>query len=195
MSNASNATISNADGTGTIVNDDAAASFSIDNVSHNEGDSGTSSYVFTVTKTGSTALGSSVNFETVDGTATVADNDYQANSGTLTFAANETSKQITVLVNGDATFESNETFTVHLSNASNATISNPDGIGTIVNDDAAPSFSIDDVTHNEGDSGTTSYVFTVTKTGSTELSASVDFQTVDGTATWRATTTRPITGR
>src|SRR5947207_10585466 len=96
-------------------------------------------------------------FQTVDGTATVADSDYQANSGTLNFAANETSKQVTVLVNGDTTFEASEAFTVHLSNATGATISDADGTGTIINDDAAPSFSIDDVTHNEGDAGTTSY--------------------------------------
>src|SRR5438034_1257504 len=183
LSNASGATISDADGTGTIVNDEAAPSFAIDDVTHNEGNAGTTSYVFTVTKTGPTGLSASVDFQTVDGTATVADNDYQANSGTLTFAANETTKQITVLVTGDTTFETDESFTVDLSNASGATISHPDGIGTIVNDDFAPTISIDDVSHNEGNSGTTSYVLTVTKTGNTELSASVDFQTVDGSAT------------
>ena len=105
-----------------------------------------------------------MDYATANGTATLADNDYQANSGTLTFAANETTKQITVLVNGDTTFETDETFTVHLSDAG-ATISTADGTGTIVNDDAAPSFSIDNVSHNEGNSGTTAYVFTVTKTG------------------------------
>src|SRR5437764_12886102 len=94
----------------------------------------------------------------------------------LRFAANETTKRIKVWVNGDTTFELSETFTVHLSNAIGATISNADGTGTIVNDDTAPSFAIDDVTHNEGNAGTTSYVFTVTKTGSTMLSSSVDFQ-------------------
>src|SRR5204862_2909818 len=101
LSNPSNATISHADGTGTIVNDDAAPSFSIDDVSHNEGNSGTTSFVFTVTKTGPTGLSASVDFQTADGTATVTDNDYQATNGTLTFAANETTKQITVFVNGD----------------------------------------------------------------------------------------------
>src|SRR5205814_6829945 len=122
LSAAVNATISTADGTGTIVNDDAAPSLSIDDVTHNEGNAGTTAYVFTVTKTGSTGLSASVAFQTVDGTATVADNDYQANSGTLSFAANETTKEITVLVNGDTRFEADETFTVHLSNAANATI-------------------------------------------------------------------------
>ena len=159
LSNASGATISDADGTGTIVNDDAAPSLAIDDVSHSEGDAGTTSYVFTVTKTGTTALSASVDFQTVDGTATGADSDYQSNSGTLTFAANETTKQITLLVNGDARFEADEAFTVHLSNVSGGTISDTDGTGSIVNDDAAPSFAIDDVSHSEGDAGTTSYVF------------------------------------
>src|SRR5204863_140419 len=132
LSAAVNATISTADGTGTIVNDETAPIFTIDNVSHNEGNSGTTSYVFTVTKAGNTGLSASVNFQTVDGTATVADNDYQVNSGTLSFAANETTKQITVLVNGDTKFEASETFTVHLSGAVNATIGTADGTGTIV---------------------------------------------------------------
>src|SRR5207244_2019590 len=127
LSNAIGATISNADGTGTIINDDAAPSFSIDEVTHDEGDAGTTTYVFTMTKTGSTGLSASVDFQTVDGTAMVADNDYQANSGTLNFAANETTKQITVLVDGDTKFEPDEAFTVHLSNASGATISDADG--------------------------------------------------------------------
>src|SRR5439155_313973 len=133
--------------------------------------------------TGSTGVSASVNFQTVDGAGTVVDNDYQANSGTLNFAANETSKQITVLVTGDTRFEADETFTAHLGNAVNATISNADGIGTIVNDDSMPSFSIDNVSHNEGNSSTTLLVAIAIKTGSTGVSASVDFQTVDGAAT------------
>ena len=182
LSNSSNATISDADGTGTITNDDAAPSFAIDDVTHDEGDAGTTSYTFTVTKTGSTALSSSVDYETVNGTA-VAPGDFTAIPATpLTFGPTDTTMQVTVLVNGDTTFEANEAFTVHLSNASGATISDADGTGTITNDDAAPSFSIDDVTHDEGDAGTTSYTFTVTKTGSTALSSSVDYETVNGTA-------------
>src|SRR5205814_8027068 len=66
----------------------------------------------------------SVDFQTLDGAATVVDNDYQANTGTITFAPEETSKQITVLVNGDTKFESDEDFIVHLSNPINATIVN-----------------------------------------------------------------------
>src|SRR4030095_14517974 len=177
------ATISDGSGTGTVTNDDSQPSFSIDDVTHNEGNAGTTTYTFTVTKTGSTALSSSVNFATQDGTATTADSDYQANSGTLNFAAADTTKQITVLVNGDAKFEGDEAFTVQLAGAIGATISDGSGTGTVTNDDSQPSFSIDDVTHNEGNAGTTTYTFTVTKTGSTALSSSVNFATQDGTAT------------
>jgi CSLREA domain-containing protein len=161
-----------------------APSFSIDDVTHDEGNSGTTTYTFTVTKSGSTALSSSVDFTTQDGTALVSDNDYQLSTGTLNFGPTETTKTITVLVNGDVKFENTEAFNVHLSNPSGVTISDADGTGTITNDDAAPTFTIDDVTHLEGNSGITSYTFTITKAGSTEVNASVDYATEDGTATW-----------
>ncbi|MDT7541848.1 MAG: hypothetical protein QOE33_1752 [Acidobacteriota bacterium] len=158
-------------------------SFSVDDVTHNEGNSGTTSYIFTVTKTGATNLAASVDINTVDGTATTADGDYQSNSDTLTFAANETTKQFTVLVNGDTTFESNEAFTVHLSNASGASITDADGTGTITNDDAAPSFSIGDVFVSEPQSGTSNATFTVTLSAPMTTTVSVDYATADGTAT------------
>src|SRR2546430_2734648 len=183
LSGATGATINDADGTGTITNDDTAPTFAIDDVTHNEGNAGTTTYTFTVAKTGGTAFSSTVNFTTQDGTATIADSDYQLSTGTLNFAATDTTKTITVLVNGDTKFETDEAFTVHLSGATGATISDADGLGTITNDDAAPTLAIDDVTHNEGNTGTTSYTFTVTKTGSTGLSSSVNFTTQDGTAT------------
>jgi hypothetical protein len=97
-----------------FVNDDAQPSFSISDVTQNEGDAGTTNFTFTVTKTGATGLASSVQFQTVDGTATVADNDYAFQSGTLNFGPADTAMQVTVLVNGDATVEPNEAFTVHL---------------------------------------------------------------------------------
>src|SRR5437870_3150633 len=119
----------------TITNDDTAPTFSIDDVTHQEGDTGTTSFVFTVTKTGSTELSSQVDFTTQDVSATTGDNDYVLNAGTLNFSSSDTTKTITVLVNGDVAVEPDETFTVHLSNATNATISDADGTGTITNDD------------------------------------------------------------
>jgi hypothetical protein len=83
-------------------------------------------------------------------------------------------------VNGDTTAEPNETFFVDLTNPANATIEDGEGLGTIVDDDSA-SFSINDVRQAEGNSGTTDFVFTVTKTGTTNNTTTVDFATSDGT--------------
>lgn len=112
-------------------------SFSIDDVTHQEGDSGTTNFVFTVTKTGSTTVATSVNYTTVNGSATTGDNDYTSTSGTVSFGPSVTTQQITVMVNGDATVEPDEAFTVHLDTPVNASIADPDGTGTITNDDAA----------------------------------------------------------
>ena len=57
--------------------------------------------------------------------------------------------------------EADERFFVNLSNPSNGTIADGQGLGTIVNDDPLPKLSIDSVSHSEGDSGTTTYTFTV----------------------------------
>ncbi|MGH7321116.1 MAG: Calx-beta domain-containing protein, partial [Candidatus Rokuibacteriota bacterium] len=90
-----------------------------------------------------------VQYATADGTAT-AGSDYTAISLTpLTFAPGETSKPVTVLVNGDTSTEPNETFFVNLSSATNATIADSQGLGTITNDDAA-SGSITVVSPNGG---------------------------------------------
>jgi Ca2+-binding RTX toxin-like protein len=142
LSNATNgATISDNQGVGTITNDDGAAiagSVSINDITISEGNSGTKEATFTVTRSGGTAA-FAVNFATSNGTATVADNDYAASSGTLHFGANENAKTISVTVNGDTRVEGNETFNVALSNATNgATISDGQGVGTITNDDGAP---------------------------------------------------------
>jgi Calx-beta domain/FG-GAP-like repeat len=113
--------------------------FSIDSVARAEGNAGANTpFVFTVTKTGTTTLTTFVDFMTQDGTATLADNDYQLSSGTLKFASDQATQTITVVVIGDNTVEPDETFTVHLSNAISATIATADGTGTIIDDDAAP---------------------------------------------------------
>ena len=180
LSNAANGAISDGQGLGTITNDDAEPSLSISDVTLSEGNSGTTSFSFTVTKSGTSELSSSVNYQTSDGTA-FQPGDYQSKSGTLTFAASEANKQITVLVAGDNTYEGNENFTVNLSNASGATIGDDEGVGAINNDDALPSFAIDDVTMNEGTgSAATAFTFTVTRNGATELPATVDFAAANG---------------
>jgi Calx-beta domain/Carboxypeptidase regulatory-like domain/Domain of unknown function (DUF4214) len=117
---------------------DVPPSLSIDDVSQFEGNSGPTFFVFTVTRTGDTSAQTDVDFQTQDGTATVGGNDYQANSGTASFPVGFTAATITVVVNGDTTPESDETFTVNLSNPTlGVTISKAVGTGTIQDDDSA----------------------------------------------------------
>ena len=78
--------------------------------------------------------------------------DYTAAGGTLTFAPGETTKNILLVAIDDIDMESNETFTVTLSNATGGvTINDPLAVATIVDDDASRLVTIDDVTTVEGD--------------------------------------------
>ena len=86
-----------------------------------EGNSGSSNASFTVTLSAASGQTVTVAFATSNGTAT-AGSDYTATNGTLSFAAGETSKTIPVAVLGDTVNEPNETFTLTLSAATNATI-------------------------------------------------------------------------
>lgn len=140
LSSPSGATISRATATGTIRNDDTAAALptlSIADASKSEGNSGTSTMAFTVTLSKASTTPVTVKYATSNGTAT-AGSDYTAASGTLSFAAGETSKTASVAITGDATVEPNETFTVTLSAPSGATLSRAAATGTILNDDTTP---------------------------------------------------------
>jgi hypothetical protein len=159
-----------------IADNDAAPTFSIDDVTMSEGNAGTTNYVFTVTKSGSTELTSSVLFATADGTATLSGNDYQSNSDTLVFAANDTTQQLSVNVAGDLNVEPNETFFVNLSGATNATISDSQGVGTINNDDADPAVvAVEFSSYFEDETQT--LTVGVTRTGDTSGTTTVDYST------------------
>ena len=140
----------------TITDDDPTPSLSISNASQAEGNSGSSNLTFTVTLSAASAQAVTVNYATFDGTATTADNDYTASSGTLTFAPGETSQTFTVAVVGDTKAEPNETFTVSLNSPHNATLGTASAIGTIINDEnAAPVAVADSLTVAEGGTATT----------------------------------------
>src|SRR5262249_37478955 len=111
----------------------AVPSITINDATVTEGNTGSTNATFTVTLSAASSQPVSVQYATLDGTAT-AGSDYQAQSGTLTFAPGETSKSITVAVIGDRLAEPNETFSVNLSGATNAGIAVHQGHGTILND-------------------------------------------------------------
>src|SRR5205814_2272458 len=160
LSSAVAATIADGQALGTIHDNSPLPALSINNVSQNEGNSGTTTFNFTVTLSPASGRTVTVNYNTANATAT-APSDYTATSGTLTFNPGDTTKTITVTVNGDATLEIDETFFVNLSAAVNANITDNQGQGTIVNDDGT-TISVNNEAQNEGNSGTTSFIFTVT---------------------------------
>ena len=102
----------------------------------NEGNSGTSIMKFKVTLDHSSSETIKIKYRTADMTA-IAGNDYVATQGTLTFQPGQTSKYISVTINGDTRNESNEKFKVLLSNPSNVLLADKTGVGTIKNDDAS----------------------------------------------------------
>ena len=109
----------------------------VNDVSVTEGHTGTAQATFTVTLSPANPSQTvNVNYATANGTAT-AGSDYVAATGTLTFDPSVTSRTISVVINGDATYEPNETFVVNLSQPVNAVIGDAQGAGTILNDDQA----------------------------------------------------------
>src|SRR5262249_5528211 len=145
--------------------------------------SGTTTFSFTVSLSAASSQAISVNYATADGTAATADNDYTAASGTLTIPAGNLSGTVSVSVTGDTKSEPNETFDVNLTGAVNTVMTDSMGLGTILNDDGVPSISISDVTASEGNSGTTSFDFTVSLSTTSSQTITVDYATSDGTAT------------
>jgi hypothetical protein len=197
LSNVTGATLgSQTTATLTINEDDAQPTISINDVSQSEGNSGTTNFSFTVSLSNPTTQTVTVNYASSNGTATTADNDYQAVGSTLlTFNPLETSKPVTLLVNGDTTFEPDETFFVNLSGASAATIADGQGQGTIVNDDVAPpsgTLQFSSATFSQGEGAGTATI-TVTRTGGSFGAASVQFSNpAGGTATGGASCTAGV---
>jgi hypothetical protein len=118
----------------------------------------TSTVTIDVTRAGGADGAASVDFATADGTAIAgAGNDYTGQSGTLTWADGDAAtKQIVVTILNNAVFETDETFTVNLTNATGASLSTPSTTTiTITNDDTAPAFAFSVVSMIEGITGTT----------------------------------------
>jgi chitinase len=156
-------------------------------ISLNEGNAGTTSFAFPVTLSNAPPSDVTVVIATSDGTATVADNDYQPLTQTLTFSpGGALTQNVTVLVNGDTTVESDETFNVTLSNATGgATITTANSTGTILNDDSAvgvPVLSIGNVTLQEGNDGVGTFSFLITLSQASTEQITVAYATANGSA-------------
>jgi Ca2+-binding RTX toxin-like protein len=148
-----------------------------------EGDSGTTSFVFTVTRSGDTSGTTAVDYAVTGNGDSAADAaDFAGSilpSGRVTLDPGETSKVIAIEVNGDTAVESDEGFAVTLSGAAGGTISTDTAAGTIVNDDVTPLPTLEiaarEAKRKEGNSGNTRFTFTVTRRGDTSGTTTVDY--------------------
>ena len=107
----------------------------IDNVTMDEGNSGTTAFNFTVSLSVAGTSTITVDYSTVDGVATSPDDYSSIANETLIFLPGVTTQTVTVDVVGDTAVESTETFTVVLSNPIGALISDATGLGVINDDD------------------------------------------------------------
>ncbi|HYO77919.1 MAG TPA: Calx-beta domain-containing protein, partial [Thermoanaerobaculia bacterium] len=182
LTNPANATIADAQGLGTIVNDDPQPTVTINDVALGEGNAGTTNFVFTLTLSAASGTDVTVNYTTAAGTAT-AGVDYTTQTGVATIGAGTLSTTITVPVTGDMIAEADETFFVNLTGATDATIADNQALGTILNDEAVPTVAINDISLAEGNAGTTNFTFTVTLSGASATDVTVNYTTANGTAT------------
>ena len=187
LSNPTNATLGDDTGEATITDDDAAPALSINDVAVTEG--GVAQ--FTIELDAVSGKDVSFNWATSDGTAT-AGSDYTARTNqSLTIAAGRQSAAVSVQTTDDGDDEANETFTVELSGASNATIGDAAGEATITDDDdpppppppppppVLPVASIDDAIVTEG--GQARFTVSLDKTWSDDVT--LTWGTSEGTAT------------
>jgi hypothetical protein len=180
------ATLGSPSATSLKIEDDDSLPLSVSDVSLAEGNSGITNFNFNVTLPQPSFRIVVVSYATIAGGTATSGNDYQLASGTLSFTTGETSKTVTVRVNGDPQNEPDETFLVQLSNPTNATLAKTQGTGTIINDDAvtAPTVQFNSSSYSISED-LTAAVVTVTRSGDTSGTATVDYATSNGTASQR----------
>ena len=167
------AKLADPEGVGTIADDEGPPEFSVVGGLGVEG----GDIEFRVRLSGARSRSSSVSYATDDLTA-MADEDYVAASGTLTFAPGESSRTVSVLLVEDEREEPEETFALRLSSATNARISNSRAHGTITDNDDPPRVSIGDAVGKEGESA----AFAVTLSAASGNQVWVVYETSDVTA-------------
>jgi hypothetical protein len=146
LSNPSGGVVVDGQGQATITDDDPAPQIIVEDCAAGEGHVGSGPCPFHLTLSNPSASSVSVNYATANGTAT-AGLDYTPAAGTVTFPALTTGPQtVNVSVLGDTAVEGDETLVLDLSNPSGATLPDPQGQGTILDDDA-PSLSLLELGH------------------------------------------------
>ncbi len=170
---------------GTIRNDDAQPSVSIADAASTQeppaiGQSTPAS--FSVTLSAASGLPVSVTWTTYDSSASSVQKDYKDSTGTLTFAPGETSKTIAIRVLGDSLYERTERFWTTLASATGATLGRDSALGTITDNDTAPTIHVDGITVAEPASGSVGANLRVWIERPSSLPVTFRWVPVDGTA-------------
>ena len=152
------------------VNDKAAA----------EGNTGSVNVVFNVKLSRASSSLVSLKFATVNGTAH-AGSDYAPATGTLTFTPGQTTKTVSVQVNGDLLDEPNETFFLNLSAPTGAVFGDAQGLCTVADDDSLPNLKINNVTMTEGNTSVNASL-TVNLSAPSGKTITVKFATANSSA-------------
>ncbi|UXI66242.1 hypothetical protein N4264_15955 [Tahibacter amnicola] len=161
----------------------------INDVSLNEGNTGTTSFTFTVSLSAPAGPGG-VTFDigTADDSA-VAPGDYATNSLTSqTIPSGSSTYSFTVNVNGDPDVETNEAFFVNVSTVTGANVTDGQGVGTVQNDDVPASADLAVTVVDSPDpvlaGNNLTYTVTVTNNGPDAASTVSLSDTLPGTLTF-----------
>jgi hypothetical protein len=166
------------------IHDDDFPKITVSDVSITEGNTGAVTASVQVSLSVKTAGDRvRVQYFTRDGTATVADGDYVAESGTLEFSDYQTVKTLSIIVNSDRRREPDQTFELVLRNPKNGTLADSVGVVTIVNDDTAlPTVYLASTSIWEGNSGARTATVQASLNHSTDYIVTANWQTRDGSA-------------
>jgi hypothetical protein len=153
----------------TIVNDEGVPVLSVADTSIAEGNAGGTRAVFVVSLSAPSDQPVSVDFATLDGTAIEATSDYVGRTGTLVIPAFTTSDTIGVTVTGNITCETDETFSLVLSNVVGAAAGDTVATGTITNDDDCTPPTVTVTSPNGGENWVPGTVEAITWTASDDV--------------------------
>ena len=125
------------------------------------------------------ASGKTVSFNYATDSNTNDASLFGSSSGVISFAPGETTKSLEITLNDNNLFSgSDATFTVDISDVTNATASDSSTTVTINEDETKPTISIADVTVNEGGVAT----LTITQSGRTSADTTFLYRANDGSA-------------
>jgi len=172
------AQIARSQGVATILDNDPLPAISVADVVAAEGASGAKTLSFVLKLSCASGRSVTVAYATANGTAT-AGSDYVARSGSVSFPAGSTSQTVAITVNGDTVPEPDETLLLNLTSPVNATLAEPQAVGTLLDDDC---LRVSDATALEGDDGAAAMVFVVSLAVPLPYEVRLDYATANGTA-------------